>query len=116
MRSGNGPGGPGDDGTREQLAGDDAGGEPDLSSKEPVTLIFATQTGLIEHVLNHVLCANSGLIPAHIDPADWEITVRWTVTEYLGRHVDYETWAIIGITPLRMAQLVRMIVAELRRT
>jgi len=65
--------------------------------------------------LNHVVCANYGLIPGNIDPADWEFTVRWTVTEYLGHHVDYESWAIIGITPLRMAQLVRMIVAELRR-
>ena len=59
----------------------------------------------------------SGVMPNDVkDSAEWHSTITFVACEYLTRHVAYETWAIIGVTPTTMAQLVRMITAELKRT
>lgn len=49
------------------------------------------------------------------DIDEWEATKSWVVANHLGKQVSYETWAILGITPTKMALLVRMICAELGR-
>ena len=59
----------------------------------------------------------NGVIPSSVEnPLEWRSLITFVTCEYLTRQVDYETWAIIGVTPLKMAQLVRMITAELKRT
>jgi len=70
----------------------------------------------VNDVVFHVRMSFSGVMPNDVkDSAEWHSTITFVACEYLTRHVAYETWAIIGVTPTTMAQLVRMITAELKR-
>ncbi len=129
MRSGNGQG-IGDDGeSGGWVASKDAGGEvgEELSVRikydgmpaawEPVPLVYCSWINFVSDAVFHVRASFGPIIPSNVkDPLEWHSLVTFVTCEYLTRQVDYETWAIIGVTPLKMAQLVRMICAELKRT
>ena len=84
---------------------------------EPVPLVYYSWMNFVSDVVFHVRMSSGGVIPNNVkDPLEWHSLITFVTFEYLTRQVDYETWAIIGVTPLKMAQLVRMITAELKRT
>lgn len=84
---------------------------------EPVPLVYYNWMHFVSDVVFHVRGSFAGGIPNNVkDPLEWPSLVFFVTCEYLTRQVDYETWAIVGVTPLKMAQLVRMISAELKRT
>ena len=84
---------------------------------EPVPLVYCSWINFVGDVVFHVRASFAGAIPNNVkDPLEWPSLVFVVTCEYLTRQVDYETWAIVGVTPLKMAQLVRMISAELKRT
>jgi hypothetical protein len=70
----------------------------------------------VNDVVFHVRMGFGGVMPNHVkDAAEWQSLITFVACEYLTRHVAYESWAIIGVQPTTMAQLVRMITAELGR-
>ena len=84
---------------------------------EPVPLVYYNWMHFVSDVVFHVRASFAGVIPSNVkDPTEWHSLITFVTLDYLTRQVDYETWAIIGVTPLKMAQLVRMITAELKRT
>ena len=84
---------------------------------EPVPLVYYSWINFVSDVVFHVRMSSGGVIPNNVkDPLEWHSLITFVTFEYLTRQVDYETWAILGVTPLKMAQLVRMITAELKRT
>lgn len=84
---------------------------------EPVPLVYYNWMHFVSDVVFHVRASFGGVIPSNVrNPLEWHSLITFVACEYLTRQVDYETWAIIGVTPLKMAQLVRMITAELKRT
>ena len=84
---------------------------------EPVSLVYYGWAHFVSDVVFHVRMSFGAWMPNDVkDPAEWQSTITFVASEYLTRQVDYETWAILGVTPLKMAQLVRMICAELKRT
>ena len=83
---------------------------------EPVPLVYYGWMNFVSDVVFHVRASFCAVIPNNVkDPLEWHSLITFVACEYLTRHVAYETWAIIGVTPTTMAQLVRMITAELRR-
>lgn len=129
MRSGNGQGAGGVGESGGWVASKDAGGElgDELSihvrcdgvpaAWEPVPLVYYSWMHFVSDVVFHVRMSFGGWMPNNVkDPAEWQSLITFVASEYLTRQVDYETWAILGVTPLKMAQLVRMICAELKRT
>lgn len=84
---------------------------------EPVSLVYYGWAHFVSDVVFHVRMSFGGWMPNDVkNPAEWQSLITFVACEYLERQVDYETYAILGVTPPRMAQLVRMIRAELKQT
>lgn len=83
---------------------------------EPVTLVYGGFAAFLDDVQWHVGRSMGPALPHDMkDFGEWEATKSWVVAKHLGKQVSYETWAILGVTPTKMALLVRMICAELGR-
>ena len=121
MSDTNKPGTEGTDGDRGSDAVEDVGRDPlDLSSNrldrtwQPVTVVYGGYGCFMEDVLWHVGRSLGPALPHTMKDFDeWETTKSWAVANHLSRQVSYAEWAILGVTPTRMAFFVRMICAEL---
>lgn len=95
---------------------------------EPKTMTFASREGMVNELAYHV----------RAQLADWDSVSHWcdhrdtrmdaqgnphvgqtylykSVEKYLKNHVGYAEWAMIGLTPGRMAELVRLAASNWER-
>lgn len=92
----------------------------DLSSNrldrtwQPVTVVYGGYGYFLEDVVWHVGRALSPALPDGMKDFDeWNFKKNWVTINRLERQVSYAEWAIEGVTPARMAFLVRIICSEL---
>ena len=95
---------------------------------EPRTMTFASRDAMVRELAYHTraMLADWDSVSHWCDHQDAEVDAQGntikghtylykSVAKYLQQHVGYDEWAIVGLTPARVAELVRLAASNWER-